>query len=71
MIEGGFPKTVFYDNLDDKRTYIKNVINEIFEKDIKRRVKIRNVSVFEKIQTYLLNNFGATTSFKSIHSDSY
>lgn len=64
--EGGFPKTIFYDNTEDKRTYIKSVINEIFEKDIKRRVKIRNVSVFEKIQTYLINNFGATTSLTSM-----
>ena len=66
LIEGGFPKTIFYDNPDDKRTYIKSVIGEILEKDIKHRVKIRNVSVFEKVQTYLINNFGSTTSLKSI-----
>ena len=66
MNEGGFPKTIFYDNPEDKRTYIKSVINEIFEKDIKRRVKIRNVSVFKTIQTYLINNFGATTSLTSM-----
>ncbi len=66
LIEGGFPKTIFYDNPDDKRTYIKSVIGEILEKDIKHRVKIRNVSVFEKVQTYLINNFGSTTSLKSM-----
>ena len=64
--DGGFPKAIFYDNPEDKRIYIKSVIKEIFEKDIKRRVKIRNVSVFEKIQTYLINNFGATTSLTSM-----
>lgn len=66
LMEGGFPKTIFYDNPEDKRTYIKSVINEILEKDIKRRVKIRNMSVFEKVQTYLINNFGATTSLTSM-----
>lgn len=66
LIEGGFPRAIFYDNSEDRRTYIKSVINEIFEKDIKRRVKIRNVSVFEKIQTYLINNFGAITSLTSM-----
>lgn len=66
LLEGGFPKTIFYDNPDDKRTYIKSVIGEILEKDIKHRVKIRNVSVFEKVQTYLINNFGSTTSLKSM-----
>ncbi len=66
MNEGGFPKTIFYDKPEDKRTYIKSVISEIFEKDIKRRVKIRNVSVFKVIQTYLINNFGATTSLTNM-----
>lgn len=66
IMEGGFPKTIFYDAPEDKRTYIKSIISEIFEKDIKRRVKIRNVSVFEKIQIYLINNFGATTSLTSM-----
>ena len=64
--EGGFPKTIFYDSVEDKRTYIKSVISEIFEKDIKRRVKIRNVSIFERVQAYIINNFGATTSLNSI-----
>ena len=66
LIEGGFPKTIFYDNIEDKRTYIKSIITEIFVKDIKRRVKIRNNSIFEKIQTYLINNFGAPTSLTSM-----
>lgn len=64
--EGGFPKTIFYDSVEDKRTYIKSVISEIFEKDIKRRVKIRNASIFERVQAYIINNFGATTSLNSI-----
>ncbi|MCR5762633.1 MAG: AAA family ATPase [Treponema sp.] len=66
LIEGGFPKAVQYDSLQDKKTYITSVISEIFEKDIKRRVKIRNVSAFQKVQQYLINNFGATTSLKNI-----
>lgn len=64
--EGGFPKTLEYDSPDDKRRYIENVVGEIFEKDIKRRIKIRNVSVFQKVQTYLINNFGATISLQNI-----
>lgn len=67
--EGGFPGTVFYDDAEDRRTYIKSVIIEIMEKDIRRRVKIRNVSVFEKIQAYLINNYGATTSLTSLQKE--
>ncbi len=66
LLDGGFPKSVQYDSADDRRTYIESVVNEIFEKDIRRRIKIRNFSVFRKIQTYLVNNFGATTSLPNI-----
>ena len=63
---GGFPKALQYDTADDRRTYIEGVISEIFEKDIRRRIKIRNLSVFQKVQAYLVNNFGATTSLENI-----
>jgi uncharacterized protein len=69
LIEGGFPQTIFYDNPEDKRTYIKSVIQEIFEKDIQRRVKVKNRSVFNRVQTYLINNFGNTTSLTNILND--
>ena len=42
---------------------------EIMEKDIRRRVKIRNASVSEKIQAYLINNYGATTSLTSLQKE--
>jgi predicted AAA+ superfamily ATPase len=64
--EGGFPKAIQYDSTEDRITYIKGIVTEIFEKDIKRRVKIRHLSIFQKVQTYLINNFGATTSISNI-----
>lgn len=64
--EGGFPKAIQYNSTEDRRTYIKGIVTEIFEKDIKRRVKIRHLSIFQKVQTYLINNFGATTSISNI-----
>ncbi len=67
--EGGFPKTMQYQTSEDKRTYVQGIISEIFEKDIRRRVKIKNVTVFHQIQTYIINNFGATTSLSNILSD--
>lgn len=67
--EGGFPKTMQYQTAEDKRTYVQGIISEIFEKDIRRRVKIKNATVFHQIQTYIINNFGATTSLSNILSD--
>ncbi len=66
--EGGFPKALQYEG-EDKRNYIRGVIQEIFEKDIRRRVKIRKVSVFETVQRYIINNFGAALNLSHILSD--
>lgn len=69
MMEGGFPKTLDYKTMEDKRTYVKSIMEEIFEKDIKRRVKIRDRASFETVWRYLINNFGATVSLSDILSD--
>ncbi len=66
--EGGFPKALQYEG-EDKRVYVRSVIHEIFEKDIKKRAKIRKLSVFETVQKYIINNFGATASLSNILSD--
>jgi len=67
--QGGFPKALQYDKPDDRRTYVASIISEIFQKDIKRRIKIRNVAAFQSVQTYLINNFGATTSLTNLLDD--
>lgn len=69
IIEGGFPKAIEYDNLNDKYSYVQSVIKEIFDKDISKRVKIRNKEAFYKIQTYVINNFGSTTSISNLHDE--
>ena len=66
IVEGGFPLAVKYDSYEDKMLYINSVIDEIFEKDIKKKNKIRKKKLFQKVQTYIINNFGATTSVNSI-----
>ena len=68
ILEGGFPRAIFLDNMADKRTYVRGLIAEIFEKDIRRRLKIRNKSTFETVRTYIVNNFGATTSLNGLRN---
>jgi len=67
--QGGFPKALQYDSPNDRRTYIASVIAEIFQKDIRKRIKIRNIAAFQSVQTYLINNFGATTSLTNLMTD--
>lgn len=69
ILEGGFPKALDYEVLADKRTYVKSVVEEILEKDVRRRVQVRNMSVFETVRKYITNNFGATTSLTNILAD--
>lgn len=69
ILEGGFPRTVRIEALEDKRKYTRSVVEEIFEKDIRKRVKIRNKESFEAIRQYLINNFGATVSVNNLYED--
>ena len=64
--EGGFPRAVLIDEPEAKRTYVQGVVGEIFEKDIKRRTKIKDVSAFESVRNYCINNFGSAMSISSI-----
>ena len=66
ILEGGFPRTVLIDDDSAKRTYVSGVENEIFEKDIKKRNKVRDKATFEVIRNFVINNFGATFSIKSL-----
>jgi len=67
ILEGGFPRTVLLDELADKRSYTQSVVSEIFEKDIRKRTKIKDKGAFEAVRHFIINNFGATTSISSLH----
>lgn len=66
IMEGGFPRAILLDELVDKRSYTESVVNEIFEKDIRRRAKIKDKDAFEAVRHFIINNFGATTSINSL-----
>ena len=69
ILEGGFPYVVRLNSLNDKRTYVQSLFDEIYEKDVKRRIKIRNRAAFDAVMRYVVNNFGATTSIQNIVDD--
>ena len=66
ILEGGFPRAIRFDELGDKRSYTESVVTEIFEKDIRKRVKIKNKEAFEAVRHFIINNFGATVSVNSL-----
>ena len=64
--DGGFPKSLEFDNIDDRNLYVQSVIGQIFDKDISKNKKIRNRVAFEKVQSFIINNFGSTISVSNI-----
>lgn len=66
VTDGGFPRAVFLEDPEDRREYVRGVVDEIFQKDIRKRVKVRDIAMFKAVQSYVINNFGATMSIKSL-----
>lgn len=63
---GGFPKAVEFPDMAAKTKYVEEVVKQIIAKDIRRRCKVNNAIAFDKVITYVINNFGARTSLKGI-----
>ena len=66
ILEGGFPRSIQLDNLADKRTYAQGVIKEIFEKDIRKRVKVKDRDSFEIVKNFIINNYASPMSINNI-----
>lgn len=66
ILNGGFPKTIEFDDIQARQTYIRGIISEIFEKDVKTRKRISNVPVYERVQSFLLNNYSAPFSLSNL-----
>lgn len=64
--EGGFPGALNYNNEQDRKLYVQNILDDIFIKDIKVNQKIKNSENFKNIQRYIINNFGSMISASSI-----
>lgn len=63
---GGFPMSLEFDNDNDRRLYVSSVIEQIFKKDISRNRRVRNKAAFEKVQQFIINNFGATVNVDAL-----
>lgn len=63
---GGFPGALLFEEEDARVEYLHSLVKEIFDKDIKPRVKIRHLDLFERVRDFILGNHGSTMSVKSI-----
>jgi len=67
ILEGGFPKSLEFPDKKARQFYTSSIIKEIFEKDIKKRNKIRNKVVFENVQKFIVNNYSSTFSLNKVY----
>lgn len=64
---GGFPRSLEYEDPEAKARYVEDVVGQIVDKDIRSRNKIRNIDTFNRVMTYVINNYGAPTSLTNLH----
>jgi uncharacterized protein len=64
--DGGFPQSLELQDREARQLYLTNVLEQILKKDILGRRKIRSRLAFDKVRTYLINNFGSTTNLDGI-----
>lgn len=66
LLNGGFPKALEFDDVPARQVYTRGIISEIFEKDVKTRKRIYNIPVYERVQSFLLNNYASPFSLNGL-----
>ena len=66
VLNGGFPKALEFPDVNSRQVYTRGIIEEIFEKDVKKRKRISNIAVFERVRSFLLNNYSSAFSFSNL-----
>lgn len=66
ILNGGFPKTLEFQEISARQVYTRGIIGEIFDKDVRMRKRISNVPVYERVQAFLLNNYSAPFSISGL-----
>lgn len=66
MREGGMPGSYPYNDLNDKYTYLQEVINTLLIRDIVQRYRIKNTTVLDRLCNYLIDNISNQTSIRNI-----
>lgn len=63
---GGFPRSIFFSSPTDRDVYVRETAREIVEKDVYKRIKVRNRESFRLFSEYLINNFSSPMNLNNI-----
>ncbi len=64
--EGGFPQSLTFTDADATYRYVVELLQQILQKDVRTRFKIRSFSIFQMVLQYIISNFGAPINLKQI-----
>lgn len=68
MLEGGMSGSYLYKDQEAKYDYIAEVFDTLIVRDIRRKYKIRNVQLMDRIVDYLMDNISNLSSSRNITS---
>lgn len=66
MIEGGMSGSYLYQDQEAKYDYIADVFDTLIVRDIRKKYKIRNMQLMDRIVDYLMDNISNLSSARSI-----
>lgn len=66
VLEGGMSGSYLYKNQEDKYDYISEVFDTLIVRDIRKKYRIRNIQLMDRIVDYLMDNISNLSSARSI-----
>ncbi len=66
MIEGGMAGSYLYKDQEAKYDYISDVFNTLIVRDIRKKYKIRNMQLMDRLVDFLMDNISNLTSARNI-----
>ena len=66
VIEGGMSGSYVYKDMEAKYDYIEEVFNTLIVRDIRRKYKIRNTALMDRLVDFLMDNISNLTSARTI-----
>ena len=66
ILEGGMAGSYLYRDQEAKYDYIADVFNTLIVRDIRRKYKIRNMQLMDRLVDYLMDNISNLTSARNI-----
>lgn len=65
-LEGGMSGSYLYESMDDKYNYLNEIFETLIVRDIQQKYKIKNISLLDTLNDYLVDNISTEFSARSI-----